>query len=425
MSKNLRHQLPAYPPFDKPVDAPASDPDTGTLYTVCFNAEWLPYILGALGVLARPETYKADDLAAINLAAQRGSHLLDLFMGECDVAQQTLIEFDDLCGLQWSYDGGLTWQSANFENCARYGAQQEIQDAINDGTLQRAGGQPGPAQPPVPGQCHTYHVILRGADRWKLPSVVNSGDTIHVTNAIGGWTDGSLAWWCPDGKTYVLGTCGANQQHQANDPLNPGAYHMAVIGGYNTTTPVYFNPLTGSYIVPAGVTNQEAWLQANDGSLNDNQGQIEFDVEVCNGGWTHYYDFTVSNQGFSAWNSTNAPYTAGQGWIIGQHVSNYYAQWQRKLITLGATTQIRRIRLYFTGSDSNFRKGMYLTQYPSGTSIWNNEQRAIWTSPVDWQNLTASYNGQIYLGWGAENPSNGVQTIVGLRVDGVGTEPTW
>jgi hypothetical protein len=67
-----------WPPFISPIEAPDSDPLTDGDFSLCIKAEWLPIVKGALAVLARPETYKGVDRAAVDLAALRGS---DIFMG--------------------------------------------------------------------------------------------------------------------------------------------------------------------------------------------------------------------------------------------------------------------------------------------------------------------------------------------------------
>ncbi len=47
-------------PFPTPVDFPDSDIEDTPRVSLCFNADWLPWVLGALKVLARSETWDAD-----------------------------------------------------------------------------------------------------------------------------------------------------------------------------------------------------------------------------------------------------------------------------------------------------------------------------------------------------------------------------
>lgn len=217
------------------------------------------------------------------------------------------------CVLQQSTDG-VNWTGLfDPTSCIDGIVDTTIQDRINDGTLQRGGTQAGPQAPPTEGQCRIYHVALSGRDRWHSPSPVSSGDTILISNPVGGWYDGSTFWRCPDGSNYVLGACDTNAKtHVSGDPLNPGAYHMALIGLIGAT---YFDPLTAVYVVPAGTVASDFFIQANDGSLSDNQGTVEFDVQVCSAvTWCYVWDFTASNGAFSVVGSNHGVYVAGQGW---------------------------------------------------------------------------------------------------------------
>jgi hypothetical protein len=71
---------------------------------MCINAAWEPYILGALKVLARPETWKGANRA---LAVQKATRLLTMFKDGCPP------EFDppnwELQGTTNSGTGGLIY----------------------------------------------------------------------------------------------------------------------------------------------------------------------------------------------------------------------------------------------------------------------------------------------------------------------------
>jgi hypothetical protein len=47
-------------PFTHPVDFPDTELDDEPQVRLCFNADWVPYVLGALKILARPETWEAS-----------------------------------------------------------------------------------------------------------------------------------------------------------------------------------------------------------------------------------------------------------------------------------------------------------------------------------------------------------------------------
>lgn len=50
-----------YIPFEKPIPVPASLSDAAPLSSICFNSSWKPMVVGALKVLARPETWEGTD----------------------------------------------------------------------------------------------------------------------------------------------------------------------------------------------------------------------------------------------------------------------------------------------------------------------------------------------------------------------------
>lgn len=69
--------------FQQPTDLPASDPDAGILYTVCFNEDYLPWILGCLFQGMQESTW-ATSIEADNLQAQeRFNQLVYLFQKGC------------------------------------------------------------------------------------------------------------------------------------------------------------------------------------------------------------------------------------------------------------------------------------------------------------------------------------------------------
>lgn len=200
------------------------------------------------------------------------------------------------CVMELSTDGS-TWTTIyDPTDCVDGLIDQGITDAINDGRISVPGGQPGPNEGPLPGTCQTYHVILNGNSQWHLPSPMGYGDTIQVSNVTGGWSDDGINWWCPDGSTYVLGTCSSGgQRHDEGDVLNPGAYHMALIMKAGDT---WFNAPTSIFTNTSGTTPIDVVFQANDGSFSDNTGEISFDVEVCTIGWVHTFDFRPSESDY-------------------------------------------------------------------------------------------------------------------------------
>jgi hypothetical protein len=252
---------------------------------------------GALYELAKPYAWGDDEAhTALDVGELWSELWANITEVDCGMLDLQFRVCETGCGLEYSVDGGANWTCIDLTTCITSLAQDAIQNAIDDGTLEQPGGQPSPENPPVPGECSSFHVVLEANSKWKLPFAINTGDTLEITDYFGGWTDGAFLWYCADGKSYVLNTCGNDNAFQGADPLQAGN-HMQLIGGYDTVAPVYFDPLSGIFTVPAGVVDQEAWIQANDDPIYDDAGQVNFDITICTGAWCHEWDFTASSGG--------------------------------------------------------------------------------------------------------------------------------
>lgn len=222
------------------------------------------------------------------LEVVRGSVVADMV--------QTILRADpEGCGVQWSLDDGGSWDTIDLSECIGGIADDRIQQAIEDGTI-TGPGQQSPQSPPLPGSCNHYTVHLDAKDIWHCPSPIKTDDNVTVTIIGGGWWDGVALepWHCADGHYYLLGACTSGTDTAPTDPM-PAEPHMQIVGHYDAT---FFEPLAASYTVPASVPETELFFQANDGTLSDNMGSVDFEVDVCTGGWCKHYDFTVSDQGF-------------------------------------------------------------------------------------------------------------------------------
>lgn len=71
--------------FQFPVPVPVTDPDTGTLFQVCFNSEYLPLILGCLLQARQPSTWNTTDESVLAQTFGRVDTLLTMFMEGCPV----------------------------------------------------------------------------------------------------------------------------------------------------------------------------------------------------------------------------------------------------------------------------------------------------------------------------------------------------
>lgn len=144
-------------------------------------------------------------------------------------------------------------------------------------------GTPGAIEQPtngadlLPGQCREWDVVLRGSDRWLMPVAINTNDVVEVTGASGAWSDGTTAWNCVNGDSFVLGACtSVGAGTSGTDPL-PVQNHMRLVQNMDGT---WFDGL-GVHAVPSGVTDGQLWFQANDDSLSDNSGTVSFHVKIC------------------------------------------------------------------------------------------------------------------------------------------------
>lgn len=218
------------------------------------------------------------------------------------------------CGVQWSTDDGGTWNTIDLASCITDLANDAILQAITDGIIAPGQVQQPPQTRPDPLTCVTYHVRLTPGAQWHCPNPVSAGDTVLVSNAKGGWSVGELAWYCPDGKRYLAGICDESlETHVSGDLLNPGAFHMAIVGLAGAT---YFDPFT-LYTIPFG-DDGELFLTANTGLTGTPSGEVSFDVEVCSAEpWCQHFDFTASDGGWQPVNAGGtdfAVYSAGVGW---------------------------------------------------------------------------------------------------------------
>lgn len=341
--------------FQQPVSVPTLGPRDGHQIQVCFNEDWLPYVLGCLLQLTLSSTWNVTTQADLNAAFNKANDLILLFQKfiDCDRSVPGAGASEDLmlrqdptnpCLLQSSVDG-VTWCTwADLSKCNPQVTQP------GDGTPQPAPG----------GGCQTYHVVLSANDKWLLPAPVNSGDTITVTNAKGAWNDGTVSpWQCPDGNTFFAGAClGVGGGTSGGDPA-PALNHMSLIAGIGAT---FFGVLAGPVTIPGGVVFGMLEFQANDSILSDNLGSIEFDVQICNnqtGTWSHAFDFLTSADGWVPLAVSGAApsgaYVPGSGWTTSDVTQTGGATFRRMYLERDfAATEIDSIQVTF-----DLTKGTY------------------------------------------------------------------
>ncbi len=304
------------PAFQSPLPVPTNDPDEGTQWCVQFNEDYLPLVVGALLELTNQATWDTTDPDVSLLAQNRAMSRIALFQTGASCMTGILIEACDApdCGLKYSTDGGLTWTCINLAGCIADIVGQGIDQAIQDGTLGSGPSSP-PGEQPAQNTCQEYNVELEANKIWTCPVLVGEGYTVFVDHLAGYWNDGTLAWYCPDGHRMLLGACTElTSIGQAGDPLDT-VPHMQLVGHFGST---WFDPLT-AYDVPDGTMLSTLTIQANDGSLPDDSGKVQFHVTVCNYDprWCICLDFTTDTPPFE-----HVAYP-GQSWIVGTMAAGY------------------------------------------------------------------------------------------------------
>jgi len=308
-----RHKRPA---FDLPNPA---YPSTYKCVQVWIpdSPDALRAMYGALRELTYWSNWRLDGTTAAKDAAYAWRLALDNHPAFAECEECMSLEFRQLtpCVLEYSTDGGVIWHEAyNGYNCAL----EAIQDKIEDGTIAPPSQQGPGGEVPVD-QCWDYMVTLGARDVWHSPVPISAGYSVTISLASGGWWDGDindLIWSCPTGSDYALGSCvGDPEAGQETDPA-PALPHMRVIGHYGTS---WIDPLSSAVTIPAGVPETDLFIQANDGTLSDNQGSVSFKVTICNySQWCYLFDFTLSNGGWEDTRDSNneggATWVSGQGW---------------------------------------------------------------------------------------------------------------
>jgi len=220
-------------------------------------------------------------------------------LGE-DMSQSIRISPDDDCIIQmWCIDHWEDWYDPR--SCIVGGVTQPV-----DGTALDID------------ECRTWDVNLRAGEQWLLPIPVSSGYTMQVTEASGGWSDGTLQWACPSGQAYFAGICGTPLPFDAGDPI-PTLAHMRLIADIDGTFVDAYNRVLN---IPSGTVDGQVLFQANDDPIEGNFGSVSFKVNVCNSSenvWSKTWDFSISDGGWepildSTTQQPLAVYNPGDGW---------------------------------------------------------------------------------------------------------------
>src|SRR5574340_10479 len=301
-----------------------------------------------------------------------------------------------------------------------------------------SGTQPGSGtpQPPPGGGQACYHAQFNASNKWLLPTLVNAGDVLQISNAKGAASDGTVIWYCPNGAQFQLGACFGSGSTSGGDPLNT-APHMTLLAKING---VYYNVYNTSLTVPGGVSAAAVEFQVNDSSLSDNYGDLTFDVCITNNQsatWTHTFDFTLSDGGFLPLTVTagvGAIYTPGVGWVNSDFqlpANNFYrAAYIYKAV--GSRT-LTSIKMFYDLAGHATNQGGGATElsiYESGVQTFTSKTFASLTNGnaqnEEWNGSAAAARIDLNLWSSYYGPASnfaGSMRIYKLIVSGIGTDP--
>lgn len=297
----------------------------------------------------------------------------------------------------------------------------------------------GPSQPgdgatqPGPGETECYSGRLLGTGKWYLPTSVNTGDTIEITDPSGAWHDGAFSVWrCPDGNIFFAGACIPSTATDGGDPL-PSQPHMSLIAQIGST---FYPVLTGGiFTVPGGVTDSPVTFQANDSVLTDNAGEIAFKACVKNnqaGTFHHEQNFAVNPGIFGlCGTSDNGVFTPGTGFVATTWGPDGFGHYHKE-VCVNATIPARTLtKIAFKG---NLTKGSTIA--PSVVCIGINDQGGALllidhATAVDGTNITWQWTGSaslavvgIFIETGVDNSDPGGSALVSsVIVEGLGSDP--
>jgi len=177
-------------------------------------------------------------------------------------------------------------------------------------------GQPGSgAEQPAPGGGEAcYNGNLAAGSSWVLPTSVNSGDVITLSDVTGATRDNAYVYWyCPDGQLFFGGACVGDPVTSGGD-LKPSAPHGSIILDINGT---YYDLSAGPLTLPGGIVSQQATLVVNYPSGATCSGVLSFKVCVTNNqqaDWSSTFNFNLNSYA-TLFNVADGTWTPGTGYV--------------------------------------------------------------------------------------------------------------
>lgn len=305
---------------------------------------------------------------------------------------------------------------------------------------------PGTGNQPAPGGgTSSFCGNVAAIDGRVFPVQVNSGDLITVSSATGHWNDGSLVEHCVNGDIFFIACTGSGAAPVGGADVVPLAPHMSAVvrfsSGYFAIYP------GGSLVVPMGIVNEEPFIVANKPTLNSGSGSIDMCITVQNNQaatWSHFFDFTLSPQGFM----TN--YSTGNGgvWVPGQgfkvtDVQDGIGTWFRNLAAkrigianfeiTSAVMNFDYILGNFQTCPGNTAEAMVSTDGVTPRVFVNNDCAVVVTGANQLKGGPGDFTGQneiimaLVTDENAASPAGfvGAATLKNLLITGKGSQPVW
>lgn len=307
--------------FQQPVNLPAGLPGDPPFVSVCFNQNWLPYILGCLFQLTLSTTWNVSTDEDLSRALAIANNLILIFQRAKPGCN------DKNPGYAGSGDDFMLRQ--NPDNPCLLETSVNGTDWCVWADLSKCTGQPtqpgkGSPNPPSGGCANSFGTVEFGS-RWMLPQNVSSGDVITVTNVVGSWASALDLFIprCPDGNIFFEVGCVSGTGHtEPGDPA-PSINHDSLIA-YDGTNYYDCGPASdGTPVVitiPPGISSANLFFFANTPDTSG-YGAINFDVSYCNNAvpsWTHTFNFAASTQGWTVIPDASNPggmWSAGVGFV--------------------------------------------------------------------------------------------------------------
>lgn len=316
--------------FNSPIAPPLDDPLVGPLVQLpCVNQQWVPIILGCLAQLTDPGVWLAsltDDQRSLVL--NRVDSLRSAMAGTvstpcCDVRMRLTSD----CHLQFSVDNGATYTTvdgwdANLDGCVKAHVPPQVPVPVapglpNNNACSVAGWLQSELASITAQHLHDALAAAQSVDHW-ITSVV---DDIVAFAPI-------LAFVVSPFQT-MYNTALPQPLTDLQDSINDAGFQASV-------RCAIYNAIKGTGYVTAGnfaqvatnlaaIAYVHAWVPPMYANLWTNLGlqsiqtlQAEgsitaSDCSAC-GEWCHIFDFTLSDQGWSAY-LAGTVYHPGEGWV--------------------------------------------------------------------------------------------------------------